>query len=336
MAAARPATPKPQPSHFSFPTLSIFTDLRNLLGEVADFVRRDFKWSVYAYALGIIVLFDFLEIRWAVFSGFIFTGFGPEGKWLAAPLLYLVLYFVMMVPVVVMQGEAWRLRHWQAWALPAALVCLQGMSQYAGYYLTWFEGFGLRQVEEYFVGRTSVHLMRGLTVLLGICFFRLLTERRFALFGLPRNGRYLRLYLGAFLVMFPFLVYFASTEDFMRYYPVFKFWDAAGAFGLDNWQLAAIFDFGYSIDYLSTECIFRGALIIGLVRWLGPRCVLPMILVYVGIHAGKPYVEMCSAAVGGYLLGVLAYCTRHLWGGIFAHVAIAISMECLASAWHLL
>lgn len=316
--------------------MSLITDFRALLGEVTDFVRKDFSLPSYTYAITLVVIFDILEIRYATFSHFVGTAMGDDGAWLTAPILYIALYFIMLVPTLMMKGETWRLREWKVWILPVALLCLQGMSQFAPYYLTWYKDFGFRSVENYFVGRSSVHLFRGLTVLVGICCFRLYTERRFALFGLPRNGRYLQLYLTAFLVMFPFLVYFTSTEGFMSYYPIFKFWNAETAFGLSNWQLSTLFDFSYSVDYFSVECIFRGALIIGLARWLGPRCILPMILVYVAIHAGKPYVEMCSAAVGGYLLGVLAYITRHLWGGIFAHVAIAISVECLASMWHLL
>lgn len=301
-----------------------------------SFVREDFTLAKYAYAVGLIAVFDVLEIRSSLFSGFITDGLGPDREWLAAPLLYLALYFLMLVPTVVMSGEGHRLRHWQVWVLPAALLCLQGMSQYASYYYPWLGSLGLSQAEHYFTGSACVFLVRGLTVLLGICLFRLLTERRFALFGLPRGGRYLELYVMAFLVMLPFLVVCSSTDNFLNYYPVFKFWEASGAFGLADWQLSSLFDLSYSIDYFSVECIFRGAFVIGLMRILGPRCMLPMILVYTAIHAGKPYVEMCSAAVGGYLLGILAFRTGHLWGGIFAHVAIAISMEMLASMWHLL
>lgn len=315
--------------------MNIISEFRSLLGEFVGFVREDFTLAKYAYAVGLIALFDALEIHSGFFSGFITSGLGSDREWLAAPLLYLALYFLMLVPTVVMSGEGHRLRHWQAWVLPAALLCLQGMSQYASYYYSWLGSLGLNKLEFYFTGSACVFLVRGLTILLGICLFHYATERRFALFGLPRNGRYLQLYVMAFLVMLPFLVIFSSTENFLSYYPVFKFWEASGAFGLADWQLSSLFDLSYSIDYFSVECIFRGAFVIGLMRWLGPRSILPMILVYTAIHAGKPYVEMCSAAVGGYLLGVLAFRTKHLWGGIFAHVAIAISMEVLASVWHL-
>ena len=316
--------------------MKIISEFRSLLGEVASFVREDFTLAKYSYAVGLIVLFDVLEIRSGLFSGFISSGLGTDREWLAAPLLYLALYFLMLVPTVVMSGESWRLRRWQAWVLPAALLCLQGMSQFASYYYSWLRSLNLGPLELYFTGSSCVYLVRGLTILLGICLFRFATERRFGLFGLPRNGRYLELYAMAFLVMLPFLVIFSSTDNFLNYYPVFKFWEASGAFGFADWQLSSLFDLSYSIDYFSVECIFRGAFVIGLMRWLGLRSILPMILVYTAIHAGKPYVEMCSAAVGGYLLGVLAFRTKHLWGGIFAHVAIAISMEVLASMWHLL
>lgn len=314
----------------------LIKELRALLGEIGDFIRDDFSWPKYTFALVLIVALDVLQIHYDIFSLLILPHCLRGTGWMVAPLYYLALYYVMLVPTTLMSGERWRLRQWQLWVWPAVLICLQGASQYGAYYRTWFLPYEFGAQEERFLSAMSPYLFRSLTVLCGICLFRWLTQRRFALFGLTLSGRYLRLYALGFACMFPFLFAASMTEDFLSYYPCFKFWQASGAFGLADWQMVGLFDASYILDYLSVECIFRGAFIIGLARWLGPRCVLPMVIVYVGIHVGKPYVEMCSAAVGGYLLGILAYRTQHLWGGIFAHVAIAISMEVLASMWHLL
>lgn len=307
-----------------------------MLGEVGDFVRRDFSWGKYAYALLLIAALDVLQIRYDLFSLLVSPCYDAGVAWAVVPFYYLALYYAMLVPTVLMSGEGWRLRQWQVWVLPALLIVLQGASQYAVYYHSWFRPLHLSASEDYFLAALSPYLLRSLTILGGICAFRWLTQRRFSLFGLQRSGRYLRLYAGAFLCLLPLLIAASSTPDFLRYYPCFKFWNASGAFGLADWQMVSLFDTCYALDYLGVESLFRGAFIIGLTRWLGPRCVLPMVVVYVGIHVGKPYAEMCSAAVGGYLLGILAYRTQHLWGGIFAHVAIALSMELLASLWHLL
>lgn len=60
---------------------------------------------------------------------------------------------------------------------------------------------------------------------------------------------------------------------------------------------------------------------------LGPRSVLPMCVFYCSVHFGKPLLESCSAIFGGYILGILAYKTKHIWGGVCAHLGIAFMME---------
>ena len=45
------------------------------------------------------------------------------------------------------------------------------------------------------------------------------------------------------------------------------------------------------------------------------------------IHLGKPDLELLSSVGGGYLLGVLAWRTRHLWGGIIIHLGITMFFE---------
>lgn len=311
-------------------------ELRSLLGEVRDFFRDDFTWPKYLYALLLIVGFDLLQIRCDVFATCVGAYSDSGLLWLLVPSYYVALYYLMLVPTTLMSGEGWRLRQWQVWVLPLVLIVLQGATQYGHYYHRWYSSLCATSEEHYFLGSLSPYLLRASIVLTGICLFRWLTQRRFALFGLPRNGRYLRVYAAAFLCVLPLVVVASHTSEFLSYYPCFKFWEASGAFGLSDWQLVGAFDVCYTLDYLCTECFFRGALILGLVRWLGPRCVLPMVLVYVAVHAGKPSVEMCSAGVGGLLPGVLAYRTDHLWGGVFAHVAMALSVEFLGSMWHLL
>jgi hypothetical protein len=100
-----------------------------------------------------------------------------------------------------------------------------------------------------------------------------------------------------------------------------------GALGWERWQLIGLFELFYANDFIGVEGMFRGALVIGLSRWLGCRAVLPMALTYMCIHLGKPDLELCSSVIGGYILGVLAWRTHHLWGGIIIHLGIAMFFE---------
>ncbi len=52
-----------------------------------------------------------------------------------------------------------------------------------------------------------------------------------------------------------------------------------------------------------------------------------MVVLYAVCHFGKPVGETISSIFGGYLLGILAYKSRNVWGGVFVHVGVALFME---------
>jgi hypothetical protein len=55
-----------------------------------------------------------------------------------------------------------------------------------------------------------------------------------------------------------------------------------------------------------------------------------MAVVYCVLHFGKPAGEAMSSIFGGYILGVVAYETKSVWGGIIVHMGIAWTMEIVA------
>jgi len=64
-----------------------------------------------------------------------------------------------------------------------------------------------------------------------------------------------------------------------------------------------------------------------MVAVLGRKAILPMVAMYVCVHFGKPLGETISSVFGGFMLGALAYQTRHIWGGVIVHILVALSME---------
>jgi hypothetical protein len=55
-------------------------------------------------------------------------------------------------------------------------------------------------------------------------------------------------------------------------------------------------------------------------------------VLYCTLHFGKPMGEAVSSVFGGYILGVVAYETRSIWGGVIVHIGIAWMMEIIAFA----
>lgn len=139
-------------------------------------------------------------------------------------------------------------------------------------------------------------------------------------------GGYLWLLLGAL----PLVAFAASQPSFANYYPLFAriFPPDYMAFQVGNDIVrVAIFELFYGLDFFSTEMFFRGFLVLAFVRWLGPSAILPMAVFYVTIHFGKPLGETISSFFGGYLLGIFAYYSRSIWGGVLVHIGLAWLME---------
>lgn len=94
----------------------------------------------------------------------------------------------------------------------------------------------------------------------------------------------------------------------------------------ESW-LVAIYEFCYGSNFISVELIFRGFLIFAFTRTLGGYAVLPMVATYAFLHFGKPLGETISSIFGGYVLGIISYNSRNIWGGIFIHLGVAWLME---------
>jgi hypothetical protein len=96
---------------------------------------------------------------------------------------------------------------------------------------------------------------------------------------------------------------------------------------IPEWVVVAAYELAYGFDFISTEYFFRGFLVIGLYRYLGPQVLLPMAASYAVLHFGKPMAEAISSLFGGYILGVIAIHHRSIWGGVVVHVGLAWMME---------
>ena len=57
-----------------------------------------------------------------------------------------------------------------------------------------------------------------------------------------------------------------------------------------------------------------------------------MIVPHCMIHYPKPLPETLGAILAGIALGTLAMRTRSIWGGVFIHVGVALTMDWLAVA----
>jgi hypothetical protein len=149
-------------------------------------------------------------------------------------------------------------------------------------------------------------------------------------FGVNRKHIDLRPYFQLLLVLMPVIAIASFEQGFRNYYPTYKSNPVAEVMNWPDFVPPLIYEIAYGMDFFNVEFMFRGFMVVGMSRLLGKEAILPMVCAYCFIHFGKPIGECISSAIGGYVLGIISFHTRNIWGGVIVHVGIAWMMELAA------
>jgi hypothetical protein len=169
------------------------------------------------------------------------------------------------------------------------------------------------------------------TVLIPILLLYYLYEKKATnIYGLSAKKFDAAPYFTMLLIMLPVIIAASFAKDFGLQYPMYKSSQAHVHLGVPEWITVAIYETAYGLDFITVEYLFRGLMVIGMASLLGRSAVLSMAVVYCFLHFGKPAGEAVSSILGGYILGVIAYETKSIWGGIIVHMGIAWMMELVA------
>ncbi len=175
------------------------------------------------------------------------------------------------------------------------------------------------------------NLVSIFTVLLPLLLYYYLTkEKDTRVYGLQPKQFDKKPYITMLLLMLPLMLAASFHASFLRQYPMYKVTDAHAYLGIPEWLTVAAYELAYGFDFVSVEFLFRGFMVIGMMTFFGRGTVLAMASVYCFLHFGKPAGEAISSIFGGYVLGIIAYETKSIWGGIIVHVGIAWMMESIA------
>lgn len=127
----------------------------------------------------------------------------------------------------------------------------------------------------------------------------------------------------------PLVIVASFEQEFRNYYPTFQRF-APNDPNANSIISAGVYELSYAFDFVNVELLFRGFFVIGLSMLIGRNAVVPMVALYCALHFGKPLGEIVSSIFGGYILGVIAFRTRSIWGGIIIHIGLAWMMEIAA------
>lgn len=134
-------------------------------------------------------------------------------------------------------------------------------------------------------------------------------------------------YFMMLLIMLPLIIIASTQSDFLGAYPRGQKFISLDIHNAEHWRYFGLYELIYGLDFISIEFFFRGFMILAFVGILGPKAILPMAMFYVVIHWGKPAGELVSSFFGGTLLGIIAYYSKSILGGIIVHMGIAWMME---------
>ncbi len=162
-------------------------------------------------------------------------------------------------------------------------------------------------------------------VAIPVLVIKLLLKQRVMDNGLRlENTRHYLFWYAALAVPIVFFAYFASfRQDFLNTYPFYRLAFRSG-FDLLAWEAI------YLSQFVFLEFFFRGFLLHACRPAFGANAVFVMCVPYLMIHFAKPWPEATGAVLFGIFLGMLALCSRSIWGGAAVHMTVALSMDMLA------
>lgn len=297
---------------------------------VREFVKADYKLPKYLFAavflliaIGVNYHFNFET----VYVTKIFDG----SRFFRYCTFYGVAYFSAISILRISAGEWGYLKNPSFWLL--SIIGILIVSSNSHFKDVYSFAKSISETSTYFfIGRLLSEFRYFITVLLPLFIVWLLIRKpNDSFFGLTSKNVIFKPYVLLLSLMLPLIILAAQNPSFLITYPLFKSYGTENYWGVSIAWLVAAYEFLYATAFLSIELFYRGFLVIGLARIMGKDVIIPMVCLYAFLHFEKPMGEAISSIFGGYLLGIFAYYSKNIWGGVFIHVGVALLMEAVAA-----
>lgn len=136
-------------------------------------------------------------------------------------------------------------------------------------------------------------------------------------------------YLGLFLLVFiPCAMIASRLPQFNAFYPRY-------AWIRENHLLMVPVALGWLVYFAAWEFFFRGFMLQGLGKRLGPIAIFIQMVPFTMAHFPKPELESLAAIIAGIALGLMAWRSKSFIGPWLLHWAAATAMDVLVVFWPL-
>jgi hypothetical protein len=308
--------------------------LKKIWKFLRQFLAGDFNWKLYLSVA--VFLATSIAINYSINleNGIIDRYAGKPVRVLFYFALYVFGYFGTSLIVFAFNKQFHHFRSPQYWMI--ALVALFLLSLNLGFpyhsQVARFVTGGSPRWFSWTFGMAN-NLINFLIQTLPLFVLAWFLEKKRERFGVNGKNIDLRPYWQVLMLLVPLIMIASFETSFRSYYPLYHRYEVTtlnNPTDLPPWLFAFVYEIGYGADFFNVEFLFRGALVIGVSQLVGKEAVLPMVGAYCFLHFGKPVGECVSSIFGGYALGVVAFYTRNIWGGVIVHVGLAWMMEIAA------
>lgn len=303
--------------------------MKKIIGYIKQHIKEDLHVPYY------VAIFVFLGITISVNYYFDFNDTYIDGVQGSMKIVanFFFFAFAYFIPVVI---SCFFSRRWSLLAEKNFLIkSIFGIAVLAldsgfPYLMQWLSS--LHGGLYYWSYKVGINLISGFTVLIPIMLFHALAEKNNSkIYGLSNTHFDWSPYVTMLFIMVPLIAGAAAfSKGFQQQYPMYPQTGAHLQLGVPEYVTVLGYELAYGLDFITVELLFRGFFVIGMISILGRSSILLMACVYCFLHFGKPAGEAISSIFGGYLLGIIAYETKSIWGGIAVHVGIAWMMEIMA------
>ncbi len=309
--------------------------MKVLINELKQFIKDDF--NLPAYAVTIIFVSTTLTLNYTLnIEKTIVWKYSSESYFALIYFVYYAIpYYLILFLSLYFKNHLHRIKHKEFWIKSIIFIAVFSFATSSKYYIVITEWYDFTVDENNYILKIARNLKKLLPVLLVVFIVSRFYDKNSYIYGFKVKNTHYRTYFSMLLFIIPLVVIASFTNDFQVKYPRFKYWEYIDVFGWEIWQKIAVFELSYGVDFISIELIFRGAMIIGLAKFLKKDAILPITAFYVTIHFGKPALEAISSFFGGFILGVHSYYTKQIFGGLIIHIGLAWMMEIAANFQHL-
>lgn len=304
--------------------------MREIIGFIREFLRTEYKPGYFLSLLFFLAGSIALNYTFHIETRMRIASWGSP----LAVLCYFIFYGIPFAYAVLTYAHWYNKRELfrssRFWIVSVAALLILSINGGFSYHVAPLRALVAPQLQ-YFVIRCANNLVSAIIYFTLITLFWWLKDRReMPLYGFRSVSFNARPFFLLLLIVAPFIIWASFQPDFLHKYPRYTGTEVASHYGISSVIPTIIFELFYGLDFVTTEFFFRGFMVLAFVGILGRGAVFPMVTVYCYLHFEKPLAEAISSIFGGFVLGIISYSTRSIYGGIIAHLGVAWMMEIAA------